>query len=359
VQRFILPALRAALTAIGAPDNTPLALHEPRNPGYGDLASGVALELAAALQTPPIEIARRIIEAMQVDRRYVALVEAASPGFINIRLTPTAFHQLLEEADSAGAGYGRIPAAIESHVRVQIHAHPPDTLHDARASVLAESIASILTWAGCEVIREETSQRGAIIVELVDPNGTSSERIIQPGAVSVVAQEGTSTIETFDQLADTFDPGLLRCFLQLRPAGMPIAFDPAVAHQHSRSNPYWNVQYAHARIAAIERHAAGEGISGDPQAPFSPLVAAEELALIRTIINLPETLAHAAREYEPYMICAYLGDLAEAIHRLLDSARIIAAPLDERNARLRLLAVANRTLRTQLEMLGVVAADCV
>jgi arginyl-tRNA synthetase len=357
VQRFILPALRAALAEIGAPDSTPLALGEPRHTSHGDLASGVALELAATLHAPPIEIARRIVDAIQIDSRYVTSVEAAAPGFINIRLMPAAFHLLLAEAETAVPQHSRIPAAADSRVRSQAQSHA--TLHDWRVTVLADAIASILHWSGSSVMRDRLSQRGAIIVEEDDSDGASSERIIQPGIVRVIAPERTATIETFDQLTDAFDPDLLRYFLLLRPAGMPIAFDPAAVHQHSRSNPYWNVQYAGARIAAIERHAASEGIVGDPQAPFTPLVSPDELTLIHIIIKLPETISRAARECEPYIICDYLGVLADAIHRLLDTARVVAAPPDERNARLRLLAMAKRTLRTLLGMMGIAAVESV
>jgi arginyl-tRNA synthetase len=173
----------------------------------------------------------------------------------------------------------------------------------------------------------------------------------------VTAPESSAAIETFDQLAEKFDAGIIRYFLLNRPACRPIVFDPATARRHSRSNPFWNVQYAHARIAAIERYAAGQGIGCDPGSPLTTLTSPDELALIRTIVRLPETSARAVRECEPYVVCNYLGLLADAIHQLLDSARIIAAPPYERNARLRLLAVTKRILHTQLEVLGIVAAD--
>jgi arginyl-tRNA synthetase len=358
VQRFILPALRAALAAIGAPDTNPLTLDEPRHPGHGDLASGVALELAAVLHAPPIEIARRIVETLQVDRHYVASMEAAAPGFINFRLTPNALHLLLEEAEMAVSENVRIPAASGAHSLVRSQAQPPATLHEGRVTVLADAIASILHRAGSDVVRDGISQHGAIFIEQDDTRGTLSERIIQPGAVRVAAPKGTATIETFGQLAEEFDAGIIR-FLLLRPARMPITIAPSAAHRHSRSNPYWNVQYAGARIAAIERHAAGEGIDCDPEAPFTPMVSPDELELIRTIIRLPDTIRRAARECEPYIICESLGVLADTIHRLLDTSLVVAAPPDERTARMRLLAIARRTLRTQLEMLGIAAVESV
>ncbi|MEE8536295.1 MAG: DALR anticodon-binding domain-containing protein, partial [Kiloniellales bacterium] len=92
--------------------------------------------------------------------------------------------------------------------------------------------------------------------------------------------------------------------------------------EQSRDNPVFYVQYAHARVRSIMRHARAmfSGIQQEPEAlaagPLNLLTDSDELGLIKHLTLWPRLLESAAETYEPHRVAFYLYDLAAAFHSL-------------------------------------------
>ena len=163
---------------------------------------------------------------------------------------------------------------------------------------------------------------------------------------------------TLDGLIEDLGADVVRFFFIMRGANTHLEFDLDLAREQSDKNPVFYLQYAHARIAGVLRHAESEGIVLNPDAPLDVLTADEEIVLIKQIMEFPETIARAARDLEPQIVAEYLRELAAAFHKFYHEHRIVgAATTAERDARLRLLQVAGITFGNGLRILGVDAPE--
>ncbi len=163
---------------------------------------------------------------------------------------------------------------------------------------------------------------------------------------------------TLDTLVEELGADVVRYFFVMRSSGSHLEFDLGLAREQSDKNPVFYLQYAHARIAGVLRHAEQEGIAIDRNASLEPLVSDEEVALIKQILDYPETLNRAARDLEPIIITDYLRDLASTFHKFYHEHRIVGADTDaQRDARLRLLAMSKRVFAAGLTTLGVAAPE--
>ena len=61
---------------------------------------------------------------------------------------------------------------------------------------------------------------------------------------------------------DEVGKDVVRFIMLTRKNDAPLDFDLAKVTEQSRDNPVWYVQYAHARICSVRRHAAAAGFDG-------------------------------------------------------------------------------------------------
>ncbi len=137
--------------------NAAIVLEPPRDPSHGDLATNAAMALAKAARTNPRELATRI--AMGLARHPdIATAEVAGPGFINLKLQPTVWQAEISAILAAGADYGRgddrheaLPVNVE-----YVSANPTGPMHmgHCRGAVVGDALASLLAFAGHDVVRE-------------------------------------------------------------------------------------------------------------------------------------------------------------------------------------------------------------
>jgi arginyl-tRNA synthetase len=85
----------------------------------------------------------------------------------------------------------------------------------------------------------------------------------------------------------------------------PLEFDFAKVVEASKDNPVFYVQYAHARIASLQRKAAEIGISLDTVADMTKLDA-EELGLVKLLAQYPRTCGGGGAAHEPHRIAFIL-----------------------------------------------------
>jgi arginyl-tRNA synthetase len=153
---LIADAVAAAAAGRGADPPLPVPeLQRPRQKGFGDFTTNVAMVLASQAGANPRETAAAIVEAL-APAPFLAKAEVAGPGFINIWTTDDWLHdvvrQIVREGDRYGAG-----APTGRRIQVEfVSANPtgPLTIGHARNAAIGDALARLLTFAGHDVERE-------------------------------------------------------------------------------------------------------------------------------------------------------------------------------------------------------------
>jgi arginyl-tRNA synthetase len=138
-----------------------------------------------------------------------------------------------------------------------------------------------------------------------------------------------------------------------------MEFDLELAKQESSENPVYYIQYGHARIASILRLAEERGIDYS-EGDVSLLNHEAELALIRKMLVLPETVETMALSLEPHHLPYYALDLATAFHWFYQKCRVvssIAGEMEITRARLKLVEATKYTLARCLELMSMEAPE--
>ena len=133
-----------------------VAVEPPRDPAHGDMATNAAMALAKPAGMRPRDIAEDLAGRLAADPR-VEEAQVAGPGFINLRLSPDVWREVVAHALAQGRDYGRSDLGMRRRVNVEyVSANPTGPLHvgHTRGAVFGDALASLLAFAGHEVTRE-------------------------------------------------------------------------------------------------------------------------------------------------------------------------------------------------------------
>jgi arginyl-tRNA synthetase len=129
----------------------------------------------------------------------------------------------------------------------------------------------------------------------------------------------------------------------------------------TNDNPVYYVQYAHARLASLQRNAAELGIVRTADPDLGLLTHTREVDLLGALGEFPRVVASAAELRAPHRVAHYLESLAGTYHRFYDECRVLpmgdepATPLT--HARLWLGEATRIVLANGLGLLGVTAPE--
>jgi arginyl-tRNA synthetase len=159
IQMTILPqliqSLADSLSALGLPKRD-IKLTPPNNPDFGDFATNVALTLTKEAGIPPIQIANNIKDHIGVSVTLIEQITVTPPGFINFKIAPTYYYQILSEILTNNQ-FGRGLSGKGKKANVEfVSANPtgPLTVGHGRNAVLGDTVSNILEWHGYDVTRE-------------------------------------------------------------------------------------------------------------------------------------------------------------------------------------------------------------
>jgi arginyl-tRNA synthetase len=168
---------------------------------------------------------------------------------------------------------------------------------------------------------------------------------------------------TLREVVDEVGPDVVRFMMLFRKNEAPLDFDFTKVTEHSKDNPVFYVQYAHARTCSVLRNAAEEGVTGGIP-DFALLTDEAELGLIRRLAEYPRLLEAAAQAHEPHRIAFYLYDLAGDFHALWNKGKdspqlrfILKDELKITITRLAFLRAIRYVLANGLRILGVRPAE--
>jgi arginyl-tRNA synthetase len=147
----------------------PVAVEPPRDAAHGDMATNAAMVLAKPAGQPPRAIAETLAERLTSDPR-IATAEVAGPGFLNLRLVPEVWHDVVAEVIDAGKSFGHSGMGACVKVNVEyVSANPTGPLHvgHTRGAVFGDALASLLAFAGYDVTREYYINDGGAQVDVL------------------------------------------------------------------------------------------------------------------------------------------------------------------------------------------------
>jgi arginyl-tRNA synthetase len=137
-----------------------IVLDRPRQAEHGDVAVNLAMQLAKPLQMSPRDLATALcasVNANPVTQNLIASTEIAGPGFINIRLSDSARHEVVNAVLNQKELFGRSDFGANQSVMVEfVSANPTGPLHvgHARQAALGDLLSSVLIAVGYKVSRE-------------------------------------------------------------------------------------------------------------------------------------------------------------------------------------------------------------
>jgi arginyl-tRNA synthetase len=161
---------------------------------------------------------------------------------------------------------------------------------------------------------------------------------------------------TLRELRQEVGKDAARFFYVMRKSDQHLDFDLDLAKSQSNDNPVYYVQYAHARVCSVL--AQWDGDMDDLEATSTEALSSPvELALLQKLIDFPDTVEIAAREFSPHLIAFYLRELASEFHSYYNATRFLVTEIPLQHARLALIASIRQVLRNGLRLLGVDAPD--
>ncbi len=182
--------------------------------------------------------------------------------------------------------------------------------------------------------------------------------LLEGGKSGAMSKRAGNFVALDDLIAD-IGPDATRLLSLMSSLDQASTLDLDVVRSSSMENPVYYVQYAHARIASIERVMVERGVERQPldSVDLGALVHDRELELLRRIEELPDTVVEAARDRAPHRVTTWVRNLAGAFHGFYHDCPVLApsVPTELAQARLWLVEASRISLGIGLDLLGVSA----
>ena len=133
-----------------------VTVERPRNPGHGDYASNIALQLAPVIGARPREVASALASRLGASAA-IRDVRVDGPGFINVRLTAAALGSVAGVIVLEAGAYGRGDALAGQRLNLEfVSANPtgPLTLGHVRWAAVGDALARLLRAQSANVTTE-------------------------------------------------------------------------------------------------------------------------------------------------------------------------------------------------------------
>lgn len=269
--------------------------------------------------------------------------------------------------DADGAVFFRSTAFGDDKDRVLVRASGVPTYFAADCAYLIDKFARgfdrlIYVW-GADHHGDVVRVRGAAEALGYDPDAIEIVlyqfvSLLRAGAAVRMSTRAGEFV-TLDEVLDEVGSDATRFTLLSRSNDSALDFDIEEAKRQTLDNPVYYVQYGHARIASILRHAAEGGIALRPieEADLAVLSTESELDLLRVIAELPEHIRSAAELRAPHRLTHYAQRLADRFHRFYTECRVLTDDDALTQARLWLCTATRQAVANVFSLLGVSAPE--
>lgn len=165
-----------------------------------------------------------------------------------------------------------------------------------------------------------------------------------------------------DELVDDVGADAVRYFMLAQSPNTAMNFDLDLARSQGDENPVYRIQNAHVRCAGILRKTAERGLVDDMAEPVNlSLLGADELSVVRKILETPEVIARAVADLAPQALAVFALDLVGLFHPVYDRVRVLSEqddiPPAVQKARLRFYSACKVVFARLLALMGMSAPD--
>ena len=186
IKQDLLAGLANALDALDTGAGARAAFETPKVAAHGDFAVTAAMQLAKPLKLNPRQVAESLkaaLLAQPVYQQWVADIDIAGPGFINIRLKPEAKQQIVREVLGAGPCFGEQPANGQRLMVEFVSANPTGPLHvgHGRQAALGDAICNLFSTQGWSVHREFYYNDAGVQIGTLATSTQLRARGVKPG----------------------------------------------------------------------------------------------------------------------------------------------------------------------------------
>lgn len=181
-------------------------------------------------------------------------------------------------------------------------------------------------------------------------------KVLRDGQPVKLSKRSGNIVLLADVLEEVGTDAFRFTMLTVKPT-TPLTFDLAHAVAKTMDNPVFYVQYAHARLCAVERQRAELGITPvelDYIKPEEIHLSADARSVLREVMLYPALIEQASRALEPHRLTFYAQTLAAAVHRWYAAEKWLdAADVKATHGRLAVALAARAVLADVLSLCGV------
>ncbi len=186
VKSELLAALAASLETLLPGAGSQAALESPKVAAHGDFASTAAMQLAKPLKSNPRQVAeqlRALLLAQAAFVQWVQDIDIAGPGFINMRLLPSAKQEVVRDVLQSEAGFGTHESNGQRVLVEFVSANPTGPLHvgHGRQAALGDAICNLLHTQGWDVYREFYYNDAGVQINTLATSTQLRARGLRPG----------------------------------------------------------------------------------------------------------------------------------------------------------------------------------
>ncbi|MDH4228031.1 MAG: arginine--tRNA ligase [Deltaproteobacteria bacterium] len=156
IAKIIEAALEEAVKAGELKETKPVHVEKPKREEHGDYSTNIAMLLAPTEKKSPRDVAAAIKKRIETSP-LVSKCEIAGPGFVNVFLKKSYWHELLGEIIEKGNAFGKTDAGKGKKVLLEfVSANPTGPLHigHGRGAAVGDALANIMKAAGFDVKKE-------------------------------------------------------------------------------------------------------------------------------------------------------------------------------------------------------------
>ena len=160
IQKILNEALNGLVKSWNVQTSLSCMVDVSQDPKHGDFSTNIAMILAKSLTKKPYAVAEAFIEQLNTIKAIdtlISQVSVAGPGFINISVAKQVYYNEMLCVIEKQKNYGRSDMGKDQKICLEfVSANPTGPLHvgHGRGAVIGDVLATILAYAGYEVVRE-------------------------------------------------------------------------------------------------------------------------------------------------------------------------------------------------------------
>ena len=190
------------------------SLSPPKQDGFGDLSTNIAMLLAKSLHKNPIDIANKIKNDLVKNKLDdIEEITVTPPGFINFVIKSTFYQNKIKSIIKDGSSFGKDRIGKGKSANIEfVSANPtgPLTVGHGRNAVLGDTVSNILEWHDYNVIREyyynDAGKQMRVLSKSVEAR--YFELINKPSEFPEEGYQGEYIIDIAKQIVESFGKDL-------------------------------------------------------------------------------------------------------------------------------------------------------